>query len=49
MLWSQPVSALQIRSPDGQWKWIRHIENALVRSAATEPTHQLLITGQVDR
>lgn len=31
VLWSQPVAALQILSPSGQWKWIRHIENALVR------------------
>ncbi|CCM01371.1 uncharacterized protein FIBRA_03421 [Fibroporia radiculosa] len=30
ILWSQPVSALQIMSPDGKWRWIRHIENALV-------------------
>ncbi|CCM06178.1 uncharacterized protein FIBRA_08420 [Fibroporia radiculosa] len=30
ILWSQPVAALQILSPDGQWRWIRHIDNALV-------------------
>ncbi|KAF8064888.1 hypothetical protein FPV67DRAFT_159308 [Lyophyllum atratum] len=30
LLYSQPVSALQILSPDGQWRWIRHIDNALV-------------------
>ncbi|KAI0089615.1 hypothetical protein BDY19DRAFT_113838 [Irpex rosettiformis] len=33
VLWSQPVSALQILSPNGQWKWIRHIDNALVINA----------------
>ncbi|KAI0797316.1 Clavaminate synthase-like protein [Irpex lacteus] len=33
VLWSQPVSALQILSPDGQWRWVRHIENALVVNA----------------
>ncbi|OSC99250.1 Clavaminate synthase-like protein [Trametes coccinea BRFM310] len=33
ILWSQPVSALQILSPDGKWKWIRHIPNALVVNA----------------
>ncbi|KAI0689337.1 hypothetical protein BC835DRAFT_1308410 [Cytidiella melzeri] len=33
ILWSQPVSALQILSPDGQWKWLRHIDNALVVNA----------------
>ncbi|KAI0689338.1 Clavaminate synthase-like protein [Cytidiella melzeri] len=33
ILWSQPVSALQILSPNGQWKWIRHIDNALVINA----------------
>ncbi len=30
VLWSQPVSALQIRCPDGKWRWIKHIDNALV-------------------
>ncbi|PCH36931.1 Clavaminate synthase-like protein [Wolfiporia cocos MD-104 SS10] len=29
-LWSQPVSGLQIKSPDGNWRWVRHIDNALV-------------------
>ncbi|KAI0797310.1 hypothetical protein BC629DRAFT_1502893 [Irpex lacteus] len=33
ILWSQPVSALQILSPSGQWKWIRHVDNALVVNA----------------
>ena len=34
ILWSQPVSALQILSPDGQtWRWVRHIPNALVVNA----------------
>jgi len=30
LLWSQPVSALQILGRDGKWKWVKHIENALV-------------------
>ncbi|KAJ7243622.1 hypothetical protein B0H12DRAFT_1022917 [Mycena haematopus] len=30
VLYSQPVSALQILGQDGKWKWIKHIENALV-------------------
>ncbi|KAF9220306.1 Clavaminate synthase-like protein [Gyrodon lividus] len=30
ILWSQPISGLQILSPDGKWKWVRHIDNALV-------------------
>ncbi|KAI0767702.1 Clavaminate synthase-like protein [Fomes fomentarius] len=30
ILWSQPISALQVMSPDGKWKWVRHIDNALV-------------------
>ncbi|ESK83880.1 Clavaminate synthase-like protein [Moniliophthora roreri MCA 2997] len=30
ILWSQPVGGLQILSPDGEWRWIRHIDNALV-------------------
>ncbi|KAI0342235.1 Clavaminate synthase-like protein [Trametopsis cervina] len=33
VLWSQPVAALQILSPDGSWKWVRHIDNALVINA----------------
>ncbi|KAI0634517.1 Clavaminate synthase-like protein [Trametes polyzona] len=30
ILWSQPVSGLQILCPDGKWRWVRHIDNALV-------------------
>lgn len=30
ILWSQPTAALQILSPDGKWRWIKHIDNALV-------------------
>jgi isopenicillin N synthase-like dioxygenase len=30
VLWSQPVAGLQILSPDGKWRWIRHIDNAVV-------------------
>lgn len=30
ILWSQPIAALQVLSPDGKWRWIKHIENALV-------------------
>lgn len=33
MVWSQPVSALQIKSPDGTWKWVRHVDNAVVVNA----------------
>ncbi|EIW52052.1 Clavaminate synthase-like protein [Trametes versicolor FP-101664 SS1] len=33
ILWSQPVSALQILSPDGKWRWVKHIPNALVVNA----------------
>ncbi|CDO77726.1 hypothetical protein BN946_scf184969.g77, partial [Trametes cinnabarina] len=29
VLWSQPVSGLQIKCPDGKWRWVRHIDNAL--------------------
>jgi hypothetical protein len=32
ILWSQPVGGLQIQAPDGGWKWVRHIDNALVRN-----------------
>ncbi|KAI9568579.1 hypothetical protein HD554DRAFT_2259773 [Boletus coccyginus] len=30
ILWSQPVGGLQILPPDGKWRWVRHIDNALV-------------------
>ncbi|KIJ16378.1 hypothetical protein PAXINDRAFT_75534, partial [Paxillus involutus ATCC 200175] len=30
ILCSQPVAALQILSRDGKWRWVKHIENALV-------------------
>ncbi|KAI0341626.1 Clavaminate synthase-like protein [Trametopsis cervina] len=30
ILWSQPVAGLQILSREGDWKWIRHIDNALI-------------------
>ncbi|KZT63267.1 Clavaminate synthase-like protein [Daedalea quercina L-15889] len=33
VLWSQPISALQILGQDGKWRWIRHIDNALVINA----------------
>ncbi|TFY80315.1 hypothetical protein EWM64_g3696 [Hericium alpestre] len=29
-LWSQPVTALQIKDHDGNWRYIKHIDNALV-------------------
>ncbi|KAG6329371.1 hypothetical protein ID866_9718 [Astraeus odoratus] len=33
ILWSQPVAALQILGTDGKWRWVRHVENALVVNA----------------
>ncbi|KAJ7581216.1 hypothetical protein C8J56DRAFT_260003 [Mycena floridula] len=33
ILWSQPIGGLQILSPDGQWRWVRHMENALIINA----------------
>ncbi|KAH7869542.1 Clavaminate synthase-like protein [Lentinula edodes] len=33
ILYSQPVAALQILARDGTWKWIKHIENAIVVNA----------------
>jgi isopenicillin N synthase-like dioxygenase len=32
ILWSQPVGGLQILAPGGKWKWVKHIDNGLVRS-----------------
>ncbi|KAF7312889.1 Clavaminate synthase-like protein [Mycena kentingensis (nom. inval.)] len=33
VLWSQPIGGLQILSHDGKWRWVRHVENALVINA----------------
>ncbi|KAF8056292.1 Clavaminate synthase-like protein [Lyophyllum atratum] len=33
ILYSQPVAALQILTREGSWKWVKHIENALVINA----------------
>jgi len=33
ILYSQPVAALQILTHDGSWKWIKHIDNAIVVNA----------------
>ncbi|KAF8909741.1 Clavaminate synthase-like protein [Gymnopilus junonius] len=33
ILYSQPVAALQILTKDGTWKWVKHLENALVINA----------------
>ena len=30
ILYSQPVAGLQILAKDGSWKWVKHVENALV-------------------
>ncbi|KAF8639173.1 hypothetical protein AX17_001660 [Amanita inopinata Kibby_2008] len=33
ILYSQPVAALQILSPEGKWKWVKHIPDALIVNA----------------
>ncbi|THH28315.1 hypothetical protein EUX98_g5880 [Antrodiella citrinella] len=33
ILWSQPVAALQLICPDGKWRYVSHIPNALVINA----------------
>ncbi|KAF7305253.1 Flavonol synthase/flavanone 3-hydroxylase [Mycena chlorophos] len=33
VLYSQPIAALQILGKDGQWRWVKHIENAVVINA----------------
>jgi len=38
-LYSQPVAALQILTKEGTWKWVKHVENALVGDISTFP-HQ---------
>ncbi|KAK7461067.1 hypothetical protein VKT23_008996 [Stygiomarasmius scandens] len=33
LLSSQPIAALQMLGPDGHWRWVRHIENAIIVNA----------------
>ncbi|PIL28629.1 hypothetical protein GSI_08671 [Ganoderma sinense ZZ0214-1] len=33
LLWSQPVVALQIMSPDGKWRYVRHVPNSIIVNA----------------
>jgi hypothetical protein len=41
-IWSQPVTALQIKDWDGQWRYVRHFDNALVSSLSIRiPCHTL--------
>lgn len=49
VLWSRPISALQILGQDGKWRWIRHIDNALVGPLPSSYTHftSLLVSTQV--
>ena len=30
LLFRQPVAALQLKDPDGNWRWVQHKDNALV-------------------
>lgn len=47
ILWSQPVAALQILTREGKWRWIRHIENALVGGHILVLTHHVMKGLQV--
>ena len=40
-IWSQPVTALQIKDWDGQWRFVRHVDNALVSRGARSSYHFL--------
>ncbi|KAF9259642.1 Clavaminate synthase-like protein [Marasmius fiardii PR-910] len=33
LIYSQPVSGLQILGTDGKWRWIKHIDNAIIMNA----------------
>ncbi|KAG6379302.1 hypothetical protein JVT61DRAFT_11757 [Boletus reticuloceps] len=35
IIWSQPVGGLQILSPDGEWRWVRHIDNSVFHVTST--------------
>ena len=41
VLWSQPVAALQLRDADDKWRWVKHVENALVSSTCKNPLCRL--------
>jgi isopenicillin N synthase-like dioxygenase len=43
LLWSQPVSALQLLQPDGTWKWVKHIPDALVRDPDVNMEEYLIL------
>jgi hypothetical protein len=34
LLYSQPISALQILTPQGEWKWVKHVEGSVVVNTA---------------
>lgn len=50
LLWSQPVAALQILSPDGKWRWVKHVENGIVSgsSIVNVPSYELLSSQVVN-
>jgi hypothetical protein len=48
ILWSQPVAALQILTGEGEWRWVRHLENALVgryQVLCLNPCHDKEVVG----
>jgi isopenicillin N synthase-like dioxygenase len=47
LLFSQPVSALQILTKDEQWKWVRHVENGVVRHTHPRAFELTLILMQL--
>ena len=46
---SQPVCVLQILSPNGTWRWVRHIDNRVVRSLYHSPLLVLAILPMISR
>ncbi|WWC98777.1 hypothetical protein V866_005670 [Kwoniella sp. B9012] len=34
LLYSQPISALQILTPENEWRWVKHVEGAVVVNTA---------------
>lgn len=42
LLYSQPVAALQILTPEGEWKWVKHVEGAVVVNTADALDCELL-------
>lgn len=44
LLYSQPVSALQILTAENEWKWVKHVDGA----GMSQPEEWITIKGHAD-